>query len=116
MKIEEINAITEQINNMIVQNSKIALSQQDYQQQYHELKERYDFLSFEIKMLSKKIEEKKLKEASCNRFIKAFNTQTEPIAEFDDQLWSGLVEEVIVYSKQDVRFHLKNGLEVHVGL
>lgn len=116
LKIEEINAMTEQINNMIVQNSKIALSQQDYQQQYHELKERYDFLSFEIKMLSKKIEEKKLKEASCNRFIKAFNTQTEPIAEFDDQLWSGLVEEVIVYSKQDVRFHLKNGLEVHVGL
>lgn len=35
---------------------------------------------------------------------------------FDEFLWSGLVYEIVVYTKQDVRFFLKNGLEIDTGL
>ena len=34
------------------------------------------------------------------------------VEEFDEELWSSLVQEVVVNTKDDIRFIFKNGFEI----
>ena len=47
-------------------------------------------------------------------FIRTLEKQDGLIKEFDAGIWSSLVQEVIVKSKDDIRFIFKNGFEVRV--
>ena len=47
-------------------------------------------------------------------FIRTLEKQDGLIEEFDAGIWSSLVQEVIVKSKNDIRFVFKNGFEVRV--
>ncbi len=84
--------------------------------EYFRLKRKYDTIASEIDRLSKQIKEKDLQGKLFDNFISTFKKQNETISEFDEFLWSGLVYEIVVYTKQDVRFFLKNGLEIDTGL
>ena len=87
-----------------------------YNKEYFRLKRKYDTIASEIDRLSKQIKEKDLQGKLFDNFISTFKKQNETISEFDEFLWSGLVYEIVVYTKQDVRFFLKNGLEIDTGL
>lgn len=115
-KTAEINTVVEQINNIVIQNSKVSLNQDEYNKEYFRLKRKYDTIASEIDRLSKQIKEKDLQGKLFDNFISTFKKQNETISEFDEFLWSGLVYEIVVYTKQDVRFFLKNGLEIDTGL
>ena len=115
-KTAEINTVVEQINNIVIQNSKVSLNQDEYNKEYFRLKRKYDTIASEIDKLSKQIKEKDLQGKLFDNFISTFKKQNETISEFDEFLWSGLVYEIVVYTKQDVRFFLKNGLEIDTGL
>ncbi|WP_346680489.1 hypothetical protein [uncultured Brachyspira sp.] len=88
----------------------------EYNKEYFRLKRKYDTIASEIDRLSKQIKEKDLQGKLFDNFISTFKKQNETISEFDEFLWSGLVYEIVVYTKQDVRFFLKNGLEIDTGL
>ena len=47
-------------------------------------------------------------------FIRTLEKQDGLTCEFDAGIWSSLVQEVIVKSKDDIRFIFKNGFEVRV--
>lgn len=96
--------------------SKVSLNQDEYNKEYFRLKRKYDTIASEIDRLSKQIKEKDLQGKLFDNFISTFKKQNETISEFDEFLWSGLVYEIVVYTKQDVRFFLKNGLEIDTGL
>lgn len=64
--------------------------------------------------IAEQIESKKAKRGLFKGFIRTLEKQDGLIEEFDAGIWSSLVQEVIVKSKDDIRFIFKNGFEVKV--
>ena len=72
---------------------------------HNSIKARYD-------ELTELIDGKKVQRELFKGFIKALEKQDTLIEEFDEGLWSSLVQEVVIMSKDDIRFIFKNGNEI----
>lgn len=72
----------------------------------------FESTSIKLQEISKRIEERKAQKASLESFIIQFEKTPESIAEFDNELWSSLVDYVTVYTEENILFTFKNGLEI----
>ena len=72
---------------------------------YNSIKARYD-------ELTELIDGKKVQRELFKGFIRALEKQDTLIEGFDEGLWSSLVQEVVIMSKDDIRFIFKNGNEI----
>ena len=66
----------------------------------------------EYDKISEKIEGKNVQRELFKGFIGALEKQGTLVEEFDEGLWSGLVQEVVITSKDDIRFIFKNGFKI----
>ena len=112
--IIELNIIAEHMQNAIAENSQIALDQVEYEKRYSELKDRYEKAKAKYDEISEQIEGKKAQRELFKGFIQTLEKQDDLIEEFDVGIWSSLVQEVVVKSKDDIRFIFKNEFEVRV--
>ena len=110
--IAELNIIAEQMQAAISQNSRIALDQDEYEQRYSQLTARYNSIKPRYDELSEQLERKKAQKKLFKGFIRMLQKQDSVVKEFDEGLWSGLVQEVVVHASNDIRFLFKNGFEV----
>lgn len=90
----------------------MALEQNEYERRYADLTERYNTIKSEYDKISEQIESKKAQRELFKGFIQALEKQGTLIEEFDEGLWSSLVQEVVITSKDDIRFVFKNGNEI----
>lgn len=111
-KVTELNIIAEQMQTAIAENSRMALDQNEYERRYADLTERYNTIKSEYDKNSEQIESKKAQRELFKGFIRALEKQGTLIEEFDEGLWSSLVQEVVVNAKDDIRFIFKNGFEI----
>ena len=81
---------------------------------YAELTARYEKSKAKYDDIAEQIESKKAKRELFKGFIRTLEKQDGITYEFDAGIWSSLVQEVIVKSKDDIRFMFKNGFEVRV--
>lgn len=79
---------------------------------YHALVERYDRLKAQYDEVSTAISDNEARYEQMGRFITVLKDQEGVIAEFDDALWSSLVEKMVVKSKADVTVVFKDGTEM----
>ena len=96
----------------IAENSRTALDQNEYERRYADLAERYNTIKADYDKISKQIESKKAQRELFKGFIRALEKQGALLEEFDEGLWSSLVQEVVVNAKDDIRFIFKNGFEI----
>ena len=87
----------------------MALEQNEYERRYADLTERYNTIKADYDKISEQIESKK---AQRELFIRALEKQGALVEEFDEGLWSSLVQEVVVKSKDDILFIFKNGFKI----
>lgn len=111
-KVAELNIIAEQMQTAIAENSWMALDQNEYEKRYADLTERYNTIKSEYDKISEQIESKKAQRELFKGFIRALEKQGALVEEFDEGLWSGLVQEVVVKAKDDMQFIFKNGFEI----
>ena len=111
-KLAELNIIAEQMQTAIAENSRMALDQNEYERRYANLTERYNTIKSEYDKISEQIESKKAQRELFKGFIRALEKQGALVEEFDEGLWSSLVQEVVVNAKDDIRFIFKNGFEI----
>ena len=112
--IAELNIISEKMQIAIAENSRVALDQDEYEKRYAELTTRYEKAKAKYDDIAEQIESKKAKRELFKGFIRTLEKHDGIIEEFDAGIWSSLVQEVIVKSKDDIRFIFKNGFEVRV--
>ena len=93
---------------------RIALDQDEYEKRYAELTARYEKAKAKYDDIAEQIESKKAKRELFKGFIRTLEKQDGLIEEFDAGVWSSLVQEVVVKSKDDIRFIFKNGFEARV--
>lgn len=111
-KVVELNIIAGQMQTAIAENSRTALDQNEYERRYADLTERYNTIKLEYDKISEQIESKKGQRELFKGFIRALEKQGALVEEFDEGLWSSLVQEVVVKSKDDILFIFKNGFEI----
>ena len=66
----------------------------------------------ELNIIAEQIESKKAQRELFKVFIRALEKQGTLVEEFDEGLWSSLVQEVVVNTKDDIRFIFKNVFEI----
>lgn len=96
----------------IAENSRTALDQSEYEERYSKLTERYNTIKARYEELTRKIDGKKAQRELFKGFIQALEKQGTLIEEFDEGLWSSLVQEAVINAKDDIRFIFKNGNEI----
>lgn len=79
---------------------------------YLELTERYNTIKAKYDKLTEQIEGKKAQRELFKGFVQALEKQGTLIEEFNEGIWSSLVQEVIINAKDDIRFIFKNGFEI----
>lgn len=79
---------------------------------YNALVERYDRLKAQYDEVSTAISDNEARYEQMGRFITVLKDQESVITEFDDALWSSLVEKIVVKSKEDVTVIFKDGTEM----
>ena len=97
---------------VIAENSRTALDQNGYNRRYVDLTEMYNTIKADYDKISEQIESKKAQRELFRGFIRALEKQGALVEEFDEGLWSSLVQEVVVKSKDDIRFIFKNGFKI----
>ena len=96
----------------IAENSRMALDQNEYERRYADITERYNTIKSEYDKISEQIEGKNAQRELFKGFIGALEKQGTLVEEFDEELWSSLVQEVVVKSKDDILFIFKNGFKI----
>lgn len=104
---EETAMLAEMVENCIRENARIAQNQQEYQQRYNMLVDRYDVAKSKYEELDREITARQARVQAMESFIANIDKQN-PLNEFDEDLWGLLVESVTVYSKDDIRVKFKD--------
>ena len=74
----------------------------------------YDAAKARFDEVTETISAKEAQSEQLAVFIKRLKTQTEPVAEFDNQLWASMVECVIVSVDKGMTVVFRDGTEVRV--
>lgn len=116
---EEINNLTMRANDIVVlvenlveRNSTEPIDQTEFQRRYNELDEEHSFIIKRIEELSSEIESKKAQAICLESFIKDLDNMPGVINEFDDNLWSMLIDKAIVNKDGTIKFIFMNGREI----
>ena len=110
--IVELNIISEQMQSAILENSRVALNQEEYEKRYAALTERYNATKEKYDKATEQIEAKKAQRELIKGFIRTLENTGNVAEEFDAGMWCGLVDHVMVTDKDNIVFTFKNGLEV----
>lgn len=109
---EEMNIVAEMIQQCVNENARVALDQTEYQKKYDGLAERFDRIKERLEAVGSAITERMAKREKTERFLAELEKRDGPLTEFNEEDWYSLVEYATVYSREDIRFTFKNGIEI----
>ncbi|MCM1345322.1 MAG: recombinase family protein [Muribaculaceae bacterium] len=112
--MDEMAVLVNMTQDIISRNARVAQSQEEYQERYNSLLEKYAAKKAEHDALQTKIEERRAKAEVLRQYAGCLARQQDTLAEFDEGLWCGLVDFITVYSREDVRVTFKDGSEIRV--
>lgn len=109
---EQMNVDDEAVKAAIAENARKAQNQDEYNTRFEllsakaqESKARYEKVTSEIAMYG-------IRRREFERFIKKVEELPQMVTEFDDALWSSLVDHITVHSKDNIVFTLNSGMEI----
>nr|WP_205610207.1 recombinase family protein [Clostridium sporogenes] len=108
----EIEIVTEMLRKCVEENAHNALNQAEYEERYKALAARYESIKKDIEGIKEKRLEKSVKHKRIVEFIKELEQRKELITEFDEELWNGTVEKVMVNTEEKIMFVFKDGIEI----
>lgn len=106
---KEIEVVAGMIQQAISSNAHFALDQEEYQNRYNGLVERFGLAKARHTRITEEITDKQIRLSTMSSFLFTLCRQDNLLTEFDENLWSSLVDYVTVYDKEDIRFTFKNG-------
>lgn len=113
--LAELNIITQQMQEAISENSSKALNQKEYEKRYMALKCKYDAIKDKYYSTLGEVREKKARLVILQEFIHTLESTKQVLTEFDEGLWSNLIERITVINKENIVVTFKNGQEITVS-
>lgn len=108
----EMEIVTELIQQCINENANVALDQGEYQRRYNGLVQRFDTTKEDLEKVSGQIKEKVTRRQTMAAFLAELKKQDELLTDFDPLLWHSLVDCVTVLDKENVQITFKNGITI----
>ncbi|MCX7903057.1 MAG: recombinase family protein [Caloramator sp.] len=108
----ELEIVTEMIRKCVEENAHRALNQVEYNEKYRALVVRYENIKREIERIEEKRLQQSAKKESILEFIKELKQREDLITEFDEEVWIGTIDKVVVNREGKISFVFKDGMEV----
>ena len=104
------------VEDCIAANAANAMNQAEYQKRYDDLVARYDAAKSKLDTLKQDKLERTARKEKIGRFLKTLDkTETAPDT-FDEKLWRETVENMTIYSPEDISIRFYSGTEIHVNM
>ncbi len=109
---DECDATTELIRREIVENANASIKSEEFEKTTQELEQRYEAAKKKLDSYQNELSERRLKRERIEVFLRELEKKKELITEFDESLWSTMVDTLTVYSYDNVVFQFKDGTKV----
>ena len=106
--------VAELTRKYIMENSVTAQNQDEYNEHYNALVERYNREKAKSLSLQKQKEERLAKRDLIGGFMLELSRRKELLTEFDDNLWVSIVDNVTVFHDGRVVFTFKDGTKIKI--
>ena len=110
---EELEVVVGLVERCVAENARTALNQDEYSERYNGLVSRYEAVKTQFDEVTQAVANKADRKKLLEQFLQTVETQ-EPVAEFDERLWSSLVDFVTVHGEKDIRVTFKDGTEIQI--
>ena len=106
---EENEAIINLMKNLIYENSRKAIDQDEYNEKYDSYTEKHEKIKNDISKLEEKKQNLKVRREKISLFMDNLRKTTGSIiSEFDETLWHTMVENVIICEDKKMEFKFRN--------
>lgn len=109
---EELNTTTHQLEKLTKENASTVMDQSTYKKEFENMLDTYHCMKSEVETITNTIKDKKRRKVKAKHFLSTLKEQDTLISTFSEKLWFSLLDHVVVYGKEDVRFTFKNGEEI----
>lgn len=114
-QLEETQIVTELVKSAVKDNAATAQSQKAYLEKYEALTKRYETASTELERLQNLRTLSSQKDKVIALYIRTLKKQPNVLSEWNDTIWTVMVEKAIVHRNDEITFVFYNGTEVRVG-
>lgn len=109
---EERTEIMHLMDQFTALNTSVEMDQKAYMKRSQQLSKRYEEINQKIDFTKGSIQDVHYRKTKTKMFLQALSKQENVVTEFSHELWHGLVDHGTIYSKEDIRFTFKNGMEI----
>lgn len=102
------------VENLVERNCNEAMDQDEFQKRYDDLDKEHESTINEINTLSVEIENKKAQAKCLVAFIEELDKVPNLLENYDDELWSYLIEKAVVGNDGSINFIFRNGREIKI--
>ena len=111
---QELGVLAERLEKLIRENARVAQDQTEYLKQENEIRALYVEKQGHLARLDERIAERKGKRKTLESMIQAVCGINGELVEFDEELWSGLIDHIVVKEDGTVVVVFKGGIEIGV--
>ena len=111
---QELGGLTERLETLIRENARVAQDQNAYLNQENEIRALYVEKQGHLETLNRQIAEREGKRNTLEGMIQVVCGINEEQVEFDEELWSGLIDHIVVKEDGTVVVVFKGGIETVV--
>lgn len=108
----EMEIVTDMLRKCVEENAHSVLNQEEYEEKYKNLAEKYESIKKGLEGIDEKRLERRTKKESILAFVKELEQREGLLTEFDEELWKGTVEKVLVHTDEKITFVFKDGMEI----
>lgn len=112
----ESRLLYNKIQNYIDKNATETLDQNTYKEHYNTLSNQYEELKQKIEKIDAKLKNKRARVISIQNFLNEISSKENLINIFDEKLFTGVVDKIIVKSYAKAAIVFKNGQEIPLNL
>ena len=113
-QFEETQIVAELVKAAVKDNAVTAQSQEAYLKKYEALTKRYETAAAELERLQNLRTLRSQKDKAMALYIRTLKKQPTVLSEWNDTLWTVMVEKAIVHRNSEITFAFYNGTKVKV--
>ncbi len=114
-QLKETQVVAELVKMAVKENASTTQSQETYLKKYEALTERYEKTAAELERLQALCIAQTQKDKSRALYIRTLKKQPEVMHDWNDTIWTVMVEKEIVHRNGEITFIFYSGTEVKVG-
>ena len=112
---QELGVLAERLETLIRENARVAQDQTAYLKQENEIRARYLEKQGYLETLDEQLAERESKKNTLEGMIQVICGINGEQVEFDEELWGGLLDHIVVKKDGQVVVVFKGGIEIVVG-